>query len=163
MAEGRIECVATRLRGAKKHLLLLGDDAWQAKVPADCIDTVEVLRRLHETDTWVAEKTDGALEKILCRNEICVEHRDQFAAASRQGGVHVARLRVAVVGPVAVVAAEFVRQRPHLRSALVVEQVNLLPRIAQRLAPEDCPTQHLDRFAVSWAERYPHPAGSGLR
>ena len=46
-------------------------------------------------------------------------------------------------------AAQFLRQRPHLRSALIVEQVNLLPRIIQRLTPEDRPAQHLDRFAVA--------------
>ena len=80
VAERRAERVTARLRGAEKHLLLFGDDAGQAKVPAHRVDTVEVLRRLHETDLGVAEKSDSALEKILCRNEICVEHRDQLAA-----------------------------------------------------------------------------------
>ena len=153
VADDRVPCVARGLEGAKKEPLFVLQDALQTEIPRDGVAVVKILRRLDHRHFGVAEKTDGAVEKVARRDEVGVEGHDQFTVAAPESGVHVAGLGVEIVWAVEIFAAQFLGERAHGGAALVVEQPDFHARILHRLAADDRALEHLDGLGVG---RQPH-------
>ena len=67
----------------------------------------KVLRRLKHCHFVIAEKADGALEEIATGHKIRIETNDQIALSKRKSVIQIAGFRVRIVGPVKILAAQF--------------------------------------------------------
>ena len=108
----------------------------------------EVLRCLQKTQPRILEEPDAALQKMVLRDEIGIEHRHQIAAADPESVIEIPRFGMAAVGPMPVGTAQSLGQVLHLRPAAVVQHPNLRTLVGLTTAPREAPLQHRDRFSA---------------